>query len=150
MPRTNTKDPVPTGNIISGDMPSPQATLTDVPSPGSSTDEFRAGLTSTTKKSTSKNKGKKPVKQQKLVMMWAARTQTTWYAAFYMSQTDPKLIQSRNLYAIDYLKDHEVTCDEFVMIWDGLKDNHQQLSQPTINTYSTHASYRYTFSRQPP
>jgi hypothetical protein len=116
-----------TGNIISGDAPSLQATLTDVLSPGSSTDEFRAGSTSTTKKSASKNKGKKPVKLQKPVMMRAATTQTARHAVFYMSQTDPKLIQSRNLYAIDYLKDDEVTRDEFATVWNELEDDHRQV-----------------------
>ena len=72
----------------------------------------------------SKKKGKKPVKLLKLVMMQAGKTQTTQYIAFYMSQTDPKPIQSRNLFAIDYLQDHVVTCDEFVVAWDELNDNH--------------------------
>ena len=71
-------------------------------------------------------------------MMRAGKTQTARYAAFYMSQTDPKLIQSRNLFAIDYLEDHEVTCDEFAIAWDELDDDCRQVSQPTINTYSTH------------
>jgi hypothetical protein len=83
-------------------------------------------------------------------MMRAGKTQTARYAAFYMSQTDPKLIQCRNLYAIDYLKNHEVTRDEFAALWDELEDDDRLVSQPTINMYSIHTSYRYTFSGRPP
>jgi hypothetical protein len=93
-------------------------------SPGSSTDEFRVGSTLITKKSASKNKGKKPVKRRKPVMMRAVTTLTARYVAFNMSQTDPKPIQSRNLYMIDYLKDYEVTRDEFATVWDELEDDH--------------------------
>lgn len=48
-----------------------------------------------------------------------------------MSQTDTKPIQSRNLYAIDYLKNHEVTCEEFAKAWEDLADDLRQVSQPT-------------------
>ena len=39
-----------------------------------------------------------------------------------------RYIDYRNLFAIDYLKDHEVTCDKFAKIWLDLDDVTCQVS----------------------
>jgi hypothetical protein len=126
---TSTEGPAPAWNTINGAGPSLQTTTTNSPTPSTCTDELRVVSTS------SKSKGKKLQKQQKPNWMRATAAQTARYAALHVSQTDPKPIRFRNLFAIDYLKTHKVTREEFSTVWDALEDDLRQISQSIINMY---------------
>ncbi|KAI9435308.1 hypothetical protein H4582DRAFT_2059567 [Lactarius indigo] len=75
-------------------------TVTSAPTPGAASSGDASEATSKTNKSASKTKTKKAG------IMRPGKSTT-----------------ARNLYAIDFLKDHQVTCDEFAKIWNELDED---------------------------
>jgi hypothetical protein len=69
-------------------------------------------------------------------------TTTARYVYYNICRLVNNHIKSRNLFAIDHLKDHAITSQEFALAWLNLEPSKQEVSCPPLmsassNTYPT-------------
>jgi hypothetical protein len=110
-----------------------------LPNPSGSTSDT---VVETMLSMTTGNNGVLRPKKKKAKLMHPGVTTTARYVYYNICRLVNNHIESRNLFAIDHLKDHAITSQEFALAWLNLEPSKREVSCPpsmsaSSNTYPT-------------